>query len=101
MESAKVITTFLTLAAAALMAASDSTTYVVLNHGRGAGGMIIVTAGDSTVVRWIFVDRNRGTRVETRYRFSADRHLISADARQVAADGHAGDPVAALEVHGD
>src|ERR1019366_196608 len=101
MESTKVITTFLTLAAAAVMAASDTTTYVVLNHGRGAGGMIVVTAGDSTVVRWIFVDRNRGTRVETRYRYAADGHLLSAESRPIAANGQAGDPMDAFEVHGD
>ena len=81
------IVSFLTLAAAAMMTASDSTTYVVLNHGRGAGGMTIVTAGDSTVVRWIFVDRNRGTRVETRYRYAADGHLLSAESRPIAANG--------------
>ena len=95
------ITTFLTLAAAAMMAASDTTTYVVLNHGRGAGGMVIVKAGDSTVVRWIFVDRNRGTRVETRYRYAADGHLLSAESRPIAASGQAGDPMEAFEVHGD
>jgi imidazolonepropionase-like amidohydrolase len=96
-----VITTFLTLAAAAMMAVSDTTTYVVLNHGRGAGGMVIVKAGDSTVVRWIFVDRNRGTRIETRYRYTADGHLLSADTRPIAANGQAGDAVDAFEVHGD
>jgi imidazolonepropionase-like amidohydrolase len=96
-----VITTFLTLAAAAMMAASDTTAYVVLNHGRGAGGMVIVKAGDSTVVRWIFVDRNRGTRIETRYRYAADGHLLSAESRPIAASGQAGDPMEAFEVHGD
>lgn len=95
------IPTFLTLAAAALLAVSDSTTYVVLNHGRGAGGMVIVKAGDSTVVRWIFVDRNRGTRVETRYRYAADGHLLSAESRPIAANGQAGDPMEAFEVRGD
>jgi imidazolonepropionase-like amidohydrolase len=101
MESNTVILTFLTLAAAAMTAASDSSSYVVLNHGRGAGDMVIVKAGDSTVVRWIFVDRNRGTRSETRYRFAADGHLISADARQIAPNGLATEPVEAFEVHGD
>ena len=63
------IGTFLTLAAAATLAGSDSSTYVVLNHGRGAGDTMIVNAGDSMVVRYIYTDRNRGTRIETRYRF--------------------------------
>ena len=44
------IGTFLTLAAAAMMAASDSTSYVVLNHGRGAGDMVIVKAGAQQVM---------------------------------------------------
>jgi imidazolonepropionase-like amidohydrolase len=101
MESTTVIGTFFTLAAAAMMAASDTTTYLVLNHGRGAGDMVIVHAGDSTVVRYIFTDRNRGTRLETRYRYSADKHLVSADARTVGANGNAGEPTEAFVVRAD
>ena len=95
------IGTFLTLAAATALAGSDSSTYVVLNHGRGAGEMVIVSAGDSTVVRYIFTDRNRGTRIQTSYRFSQDRHLLAAYARPIAADGHAGEPTEGFEVRGD
>lgn len=95
------IGTFLTLAVAGALAGSDSSTYVVLNHGRGAGEMVIVNAGDSTVVRYIFTDRNRGTRIETRYRFSPDRHVLAADARPIAADGRAGEPIERFEMRGD
>ena len=97
------IGSFFTLvaAAAATIAASDSSSYVVLNHGRRAGDMVIVSAGDSTVVRWIYVDRNRGTRIETRYRFGADKRLTSSDVRQIAANGQAPEPNAAFEIRGD
>ncbi len=47
--------------------APDSTTYVVLNHGRPAGEMVVLHRGDTTVIRYHHVDRNRGPRVETRY----------------------------------
>ena len=69
---------FLTLAVAATTAAFDSTSYVVLNHGRRAGDMTVVTTGDSTVARWIFTDRNRGTRLETRYRYNAAKRSYPA-----------------------
>ncbi len=84
------IAPLLSLLAAATIAASDTTAYVVLNHGRWAGDLVIVHAGDSTVSRYIYTDRNRGTRVETRYRFGANKELLGAEVRQVAADGTAG-----------
>jgi imidazolonepropionase-like amidohydrolase len=46
---------------------SDTTSYVVLNHGRPAGEMQVVTRGDTVIVRYHHVDRNRGPRTETRY----------------------------------
>jgi imidazolonepropionase-like amidohydrolase len=95
------IGTFLALGLAAATAASDSSTFPVLNHGRPAGDMTVVSAGDSTVVRWIFTDRNRGTRIETRYRFGAGHQLRSLDARQVAPNGVAGDALQSLDVRGD
>ncbi|HEY4658176.1 MAG TPA: hypothetical protein VIH11_01585, partial [Gemmatimonadaceae bacterium] len=55
---------------AAIPVAGDSTTWVILNHGRPAGDLVVVRNGDSLVVRYIFVDRNRGTRLETRYRLA-------------------------------
>jgi imidazolonepropionase-like amidohydrolase len=49
------------------LAAPDSTRYVVLNHGRPAGELTVVTRGDSVIARYHHVDRNRGPRSETRY----------------------------------
>ena len=46
---------------------NDSTEYVVLNHGRLAGAMIVRQSGDTTIVRYHHVDRNRGPRSESRY----------------------------------
>ena len=95
------IAPLLSLLAAATFAASDTTSYVVLNHGRWAGDLVIVHAGDSTVSRWIFTDRNRGTRVETRYRFGGDKALLAAEVRQIAADGTAGPAQQGFTVRGD
>jgi hypothetical protein len=52
----------------ALALAADTTSYVVLNHGRPAGEMLVIAAGDTTVVRYHHYDRQRGTRSEARYR---------------------------------
>jgi imidazolonepropionase-like amidohydrolase len=50
------------------VAAADTTSYVVLNHGRPAGEMLVVSAADSVVVKYHHYDRQRGPRSETRYR---------------------------------
>jgi imidazolonepropionase-like amidohydrolase len=63
----------LLLASAASPVATDTTRYTVLNHGRPAGEMLVVAAGDSVVVQYHHVDRNRGPRYETRYVTSAGR----------------------------
>src|SRR5687767_2466009 len=55
------------IALAATLAASDTASYVVLNHGRPAGEMLVVTTGDTVVVQYHHVDRQRGPRSETRY----------------------------------
>ena len=55
------------LALAAIVAASDTTSYVVLNHGRPAGEMVVITSGDTMLVKYHHVDRQRGPRAETRY----------------------------------
>jgi hypothetical protein len=99
------IATLLSLAAVALgvvpPAAADSTVYRVVNHGRPAGDMVVTTRGDSVVVRYIFVDRNRGTRVETRYRMGPGGTVLAAEARPIAADGRAGDATDHFEISGD
>jgi len=50
---------------------ADTLNYVVVNHGREAGAMQVVAGPDSTVVRFHYVDRNRGPRVEERFQFGA------------------------------
>ena len=55
------------------LAAADTTSYIVLNHGRPAGEMLVVATGDTVVVKYHHVDRQRGPRVETRYRISKGR----------------------------
>src|SRR5438128_10949919 len=58
----------LALPLAAAPSSADSVRYVVLNHGRPAGEMTVVHRGDSVVVHYHHVDRNRGPRSETHYR---------------------------------
>ncbi|HEU5218998.1 MAG TPA: amidohydrolase family protein [Gemmatimonadales bacterium] len=63
----------LLLASAPTGAPSDTTNYVVLNHGRAAGEMLVVSTGDTVVVKYHHVDRNRGPRSEARYVLSQGR----------------------------
>jgi len=51
-----------------LVASADTASYVVLNHGRPAGEMLVITTGDTVIVKYHHVDRQRGPRSETRYR---------------------------------
>ncbi|MCX5762307.1 MAG: amidohydrolase family protein [Gemmatimonadetes bacterium] len=80
---------------------ADTTRWIVSNHGREAGDLVVVTTTDSTVVRWIFTDRNRGTRLEARYGRGATGDLVRGELRPVLADGAAGDPTDAFEITGD
>jgi imidazolonepropionase-like amidohydrolase len=84
----------------AVALATDSTVYPVLNHDRSAGAMVVVRHGDSVTVRWIFTDRNRGTRIETRYVFR-DGHIVFSENRPVLADDRSGEPTSRFEVVGD
>lgn len=87
------------LAASAALAA-DSTTWLVDNHGRRAGDLVVVTRGDTVIARWVFTDRNRGTRTETRH-VVRDGRWIAGENRPVLADGAVGDPTERYEVVGD
>ena len=84
----------------AVALATDSTVYPVLNHDRSAGTMVVVRHGDSVTVRWIFTDRNRGVRIETRYVFR-DGHVVFVENRPILADDRSGDPTSRIEVVGD
>lgn len=81
--------------------APDTTTWTVDNHGRKAGEMTVVTRGDSLTVRFIYTDRNRGARVETRYRLGRDGVPLGGEQRPVLADGTSGDVAERFEVAGD
>jgi cytosine/adenosine deaminase-related metal-dependent hydrolase len=63
------------LSAALSLAAPDTTEYVVLNHGRTAGAMRVVSAGDSVTVNFDYQDRQRGPHTQTRYHFAPDGSL--------------------------
>ena len=62
----------LALAAVANTAAADTMVYPVYNHDRVAGSMIVARHGDTVTVRYIYTDRNRGTRIEMRYLMHGD-----------------------------
>jgi imidazolonepropionase-like amidohydrolase len=51
-------------------------------------------------VRWIFTDRNRGTRLETRY-VLRDGRIVFSENRPILADDRSGEPASRLEVVGD
>lgn len=89
------------LALAASAVATDTTRWIVSNHGREAGDLVVVRTADSVLVRWIFTDRNRGTRVEMRYQLNAKGDLVRGEQRPVLADGTAGAPTDGFEAGAD
>ena len=89
------------LALAAATLAPDSTRWIVSNHGREAGDLVVITTVDSARARFVFTDRNRGTRVETRYRLGASGAWRSGETRAVLPDGSAGPATDAFTVTGD
>jgi imidazolonepropionase-like amidohydrolase len=62
------------------IAATDTTKYVVLNHGRPAGDMIVVQRGDSVLLHYEYRDRNRGFHAENRYHILRGA-MVGAEAR--------------------
>lgn len=82
-------------------AAPDSTHYVVYNHGRDAGALTAARTKDSLVVRYVYTDRNRGTRTEARYLLGANGSPVSGESRPVLASGTVGDATERFEVGGD
>ena len=87
-------------AIAATSIAADSIVYPVLNHDRPAGTMVVTRHGDSVRVRYMFTDRNRGTRIEMREVLRGDA-VVSLESRPVLADERSGDPTIRLEMFGD
>jgi imidazolonepropionase-like amidohydrolase len=64
----------LSLALAAVVAA-DTVHYDVLNHGRRAGAMRVVTSGDSVFLTFGYIDRQRGPNIEASYILAPDGTL--------------------------
>lgn len=79
----------------------DSIHYVVLNHGRDAGALTVARTKDSMVVRYVYTDRNRGTRLENRYKLGADGAIVAGESRPVLANETVGDASERFEVAGD
>ena len=90
----------ITLLLASALAVADSTAYPVLNHDRPAGSMVVVRNGDTTTVRFVFTDRNRGTRAFSRY-VMRDGRVLSIENRAVLPDDRLGEPTFRLEIVGD
>ena len=80
---------------------TDAPTWIVDNHGRRAGDLIVTQRGDTTVARWIYTDRNRGGRVETRTVRGAAGTVRFAEQRVIDAEGRAAALTERVEVIGD
>jgi imidazolonepropionase-like amidohydrolase len=61
--------------------------FIVLNHGRPAGEMRISAAGDSVVVRYQYQDRQRGPRIENRYRIGTGGRITLVETRGFSPEG--------------
>src|SRR5215468_3575184 len=90
----------ITLLLAATLTVADSTVYPILNHDRLAGSMVVRHNGDTTTVRFVFTDRNRGTRAFSRY-VMRDGRILSIENRPILPDDRLGDPTFRLEIVGD
>lgn len=69
---------------------ADTTSYVVLNHGRPAGEMLVIRDRRTVRVLYHHVDRNRGVRSEAEYHLDTRGVVIGAESRQLPL-GHADD----------
>ena len=92
---------FLHIATPSLPAAPDTVRYPVLNHGRRAGEMSVIHDGSNVVVRYIYTDRNRGQRIEGRYKLSPSGDVNGLEMRTIDASGVAGPPTYTYEISGD
>lgn len=82
-------------------APTDAPAWIVDNHGRRAGDLTTTSRGDTMVARWIYTDRNRGGRVETRTVRGADGTVRFAEQWTIDAEGRAATLVERVEVVGD
>jgi hypothetical protein len=90
------------VAAFSLPAGSQPTArHPVLNHGRVAGEMSLYRRGDTVTVRYVYVDRNRGQRVEARYVLGSGTRPVQGELRPLDQSGLAGDATVRYELSGD
>jgi imidazolonepropionase-like amidohydrolase len=89
------------LALVGALVPADTTRWIVSNHGREAGDLVLVRTADSAVVRWVFTDRNRGTRVEMRYQLNGKGEVVRGEQRPVLGDGTSGAATDGFEVGAD
>jgi imidazolonepropionase-like amidohydrolase len=88
--------------AVAVAVAPDTTRYVVTNHGRAAGEMLVIRDGESVAVQFWYRDRNRGQRVATRYRIAPTGELIAGETSASGIDAQpGGEPTDQFSVAGD
>lgn len=87
---------------AAKPVAPDTTRYAVMNHGREAGEMLVIRDGASVVVKYHHVDRNRGNRVEARYRLTSGGDIELAELQPLGLNDLAPTgPASRIEASGD
>lgn len=77
----------LILAAGLSAAQADTVRYVVMNHGRPAGELVVQRGADGVRVRYGHIDRNRGRWLDTRYVVDADGVVQSFEAQPVDRTG--------------
>src|SRR5688572_3732382 len=75
--------------------------FIVLNHGRPAGEMRISAAGDSVVVRYQYQDRQRGPRIENRYRIGTAGRITVIETRGFSPEGVLGPVIERVEYYDD
>jgi imidazolonepropionase-like amidohydrolase len=85
---------------AAAVAVADTTVYPVMNHGLPAGEMRVVTDGDSIVITYAHIDRQRGRWVQTRYG-TADGRIVRGEVRPMARTGEVSAAAEMFEIVGD
>jgi imidazolonepropionase-like amidohydrolase len=90
-----------TFAATAAHAQPATQRWLVLNHGTDAGELVVTSRGDSATARWVYTDRQRGTRTEARYAMGTNGLPVSAEARPVLTDGSTGPVNESIALTGD
>src|SRR4051812_6667205 len=84
--------------ALALAVAVDTSRYVVLNHGRFAGDMTIARSGDTVVVRYQHLGRNRGAVAARSYRIDKTGRLVYGESLAWQFGGEIGAPTDRFEM---